>query len=110
MGLLCLFQKKNMKIENLDFIDENHKQKLLSDSQTKNGITGNTLISLRELFSNGYCRTGKSYFKSRSPYKHVWTSKVILVLEILGIQFESGNDAPRGGANGEYVKLLNLKK
>lgn len=68
----------------------------------KNGITsGRVVSSLRELRENGFARTGLSE-KRRSD---VWTDDVVEVLTSIGINCESGNDAPRGGKNGEFVRI-----
>ena len=68
----------------------------------KNGIYKNRVVdSLRELREKGFARTGYSYKTGAD----CWTAEVVQVLKDLNIKCEFGNDAPRGGKNGEFVKL-----
>lgn len=57
--------------------------------------------SLAQLREYGRASTGES---TRRGTK-VWTDKIEAILTEYAIPYESGNDAPRGGKNGEYVKL-----
>lgn len=62
--------------------------------------------SLKELFEKGIARTGRS-----NRYgKKVWTNEVVTACANLGLIVTWGNDAPRGGANGEYVMILDTPK
>ena len=66
----------------------------------KNGInSGRVVSSLRDLRENGFARTGFSQKTGADS----WTEQVIKALEDINISCESGNDAPRGGKNGEFV-------
>lgn len=66
---------------------------------------GNVKTSLTELLNKGSARTGKSGYSKGWASKSIWTSDVTTILSYLKISFATGNDAPRGGANGEYIKL-----
>lgn len=56
---------------------------------------------LEELAALGRVRTGAS----SKGYKRIDTFDVVNVLNRAGIACTYGNDAPRGGANGEWVAL-----
>ena len=74
-------------------------ESLLAEKQNVSGIRGNVRESLENILHFGYARTGKS---SRSG-KQVWTIQVANALRKLGIPCMTGNDAVRGGGNGEFV-------
>lgn len=63
-------------------------------------------------------KSRKWYFKG-SIIRPCWTSgsgrfttnldhsqSICAVLDLLKIKYETGNDAPRGGATGKYIKIL----
>lgn len=66
---------------------------------------GNIKTSLIELLKYGKTKTGKSGYSKGWASKSVWTSDVRIILRNAKIQFESGNTAPKGGANGEFIQL-----
>lgn len=37
-----------------------------------------------------------------------YTNEVIRILSAINVKFEFGNDAPRGGLTGNFVKILNF--
>lgn len=77
-------------IEKLDLSIEQYKRKdRLSNS-------------LAELRRTGRATTGYSTINGTK----VWTDKVSERLTLYGIPHQCGNDAPRGGKNGEYIKLI----
>lgn len=76
----------------------------------KSAIKGNSKTSINELFSKGYTRTGSSGYSKGWSHKSIWTSQVLTDAAKLGLTVISGNDAPRGGASGEYVKLVADKR
>ena len=78
--------------------------------KTIKNYRGNVKQSLTELTTNGFTRTGKSSFSCGYANKSEWTGAVIVACKELGIEIEFGNDAPRKGANGEFVKLVNDKR
>ena len=48
------------------------------------------------------CHTsGSGRFTSNLDY----TSDVVELLSLLGVKFEQGNDSPRGGKTGNFVKI-----
>jgi len=73
-------------------------------------LTRNVRVSIDELYQVGFTRTGKSSYSKGWANKSVWTSDVITACKSLGINYEVGNDAPRGGASGEYVRLMADKR
>jgi hypothetical protein len=35
-----------------------------------------------------------------------YTGRTVAILKLLGLKFETGNDAPRGGLTGNFIKVL----
>jgi hypothetical protein len=60
-------------------------------------------VSISELLTNGTTSTGKN--QNRKNQK--WTKEVCEILAKNGIDFKSGNNAPKGGVCGEFVTLAN---
>lgn len=73
-------------------------QKLEIATEGTRGLVKSSLMQLR---NSGICYTGKN--QNRKTQK--WTIQVCEVLSKNNIPFLSGNDAPKGGVSGEYVKL-----
>lgn len=67
------------------------------------GTRGLIRASISDLITNGITSTGKN--QNRKIQK--WTKEVCEILAKNNIDFESGNDAPKGGVCGEFVKLTN---
>lgn len=67
---------------------------------------GNIRKSLEKII-NGYTviRTGYSGYAKGWARKQVWTMVLSGELQRLKIKHAIGNDAPRGGASGEYVRI-----
>ncbi len=65
--------------------------------------------SLIECIEYGSSRTGKSSYSGGYANKSIWTSDVSNLLIKLAIKHECLNDAPRGGANGESVKITDTR-
>lgn len=65
----------------------------------------NAYKSCVQLLNFGIARTGSSGYSKGWASKSVWTDMVVYVMNQTGIAFERGNDAPRGGANGEFVRI-----
>ena len=65
----------------------------------------NAYKSCVKLLNYGVTRTGSSGYSKGYANKSVWTDMVVYVMNQTGIAFEKGNDAPRGGANGEFVRI-----
>ena len=83
-------------------------QNLLNEKQNISGLRRQCLrTSVAQLLSDGFTRTGSSGWISvrRGASKEIWTQEISDILTNLGIEHECGNDAPRGGANGEFVKV-----
>ena len=83
-------------------------QNLYNEKQNISGLRKNNIRnSVAALLSDGFTHTGSSGWISvrRGASKEIWTKEISDILTNLGIQHECGNDAPRGGANGEYVKV-----
>lgn len=74
-------------------------ESLLAEKQNVSGIRGNVRESLINILNFGYARTGKSDRRGKT----IWTRQVADALRKLGIPCMTGNDAVRGGANGEFV-------
>jgi hypothetical protein len=83
-------------------------QNLYNEKQNISGLRRSNLRnSVAALLSDGFTRTGSSGWISvrRGASKEIWTQEISDILTNVGIEHECGNDAPRGGANGEYVKV-----
>ena len=74
-------------------------------SKLKN-YKGKVKQSLLELFTHGTTCTGESGYRKSRAYKDIWTSEVIRAAHEIGLTVHSGNCYPRGGAGGEWVKLV----
>ena len=83
-------------------------KKMLAAPYRISGITKCSKVHdfLVELRENGHAYTG--YYRG-----HGWrtsatdyTNDVCFQLDKLGIAYETGNDAPRGGVHGNYVKII----
>ena len=74
---------------------------------TKNGSDRRDLVSQACLAAirTGRARTGSSSYSKGWRKKCVITDHVVLQLRALGFDAVAMNDAPRGGANGEYVVI-----
>lgn len=72
---------------------------------TKNGSDRRDLVSQACLAAirTGSARTGSSSYSRGWRHKNVISAHVVLRLRALGYDAVAMNDAPRGGANGEYV-------
>lgn len=70
----------------------------------------NTMQSVKELITSGFTRTGLSGYSRGWARKSIWTTSVIATCKSIGLHVVSGNDAPRCGANGEYVMLVADKR
>lgn len=46
--------------------------------------------------------SGSGRFTSNQDH----TSAVVNILNLLGIKYQSGNDAPKGGLTGNFIKIL----
>lgn len=49
--------------------------------------------------------TGQSGYSKGWANKSIWTAGTSQILNDLGIKHECGNDAPKGGANGEFITI-----
>ena len=78
---------------------KNKLQELLDQKQNVSGLRGKIRQSVEEIAQYGYAHTGES----ARGMKHIWTKEVANVLRGCGIPTKVGNDAPRGGASGEFV-------
>lgn len=59
--------------------------------------------------TTGIARTGTSGFSKGWAKKSVWTNELSNLLTQLDIAHTTGNDAPRGGASGEFVKITDAR-
>ena len=65
--------------------------------------------SLIECIETGSSRTGKSSYSKGWANRTTWTLSVSALLSQIGIAHECLNDAPRGGANGEFIKITDKR-
>ena len=74
------------------------------NEKLENALTGTRGLvreSLKNLRASGIASTGKNQNRKTQS----WTKEVCEILAKNKIPFENGNDAPRGGICGEFVKL-----
>ena len=57
--------------------------------------------------SNGKFRTVQSGHRGGRGTVSDQTYDLITIIEMFGYKYESGNDAPRGGVGGNYIKVSN---
>jgi hypothetical protein len=74
-------------------------------SKLKN-YKGKVKNSLQDLFIHGTTCTGESGYRKSRAYKDIWTAETIKAAHEIGLTVHSGNCYPRGGAGGEWVKLV----
>jgi hypothetical protein len=74
-------------------------------SKLKN-YKGKVRQSLTELFTHGTTCTGESGYRKSRAFKDIWTAETIKASHEIGLTVHSGNSFPRGGAGGEWVKLV----
>jgi len=74
-------------------------------SKLKN-YKGKVRQSLAELFTQGTTCTGESGYRKSRAYKDIWTAQTVFAAHEIGLTVHSGNCYPRGGAGGEWVKLV----
>ena len=58
------------------------------------------------MFANGVVRPCKTSGSGRFTTNLDYTDSTSMELKMLGLKIEVGNDAPRGGATGKYIKML----
>lgn len=99
-----------MKVVNMKFLTDEQKQLLLNDpfvARMKGHIHSALVVnSLRELIEKGFTRTGRSGCSGGYSTKNVWSNEVLRHALTIGLNVEKDNDAPRGGANGELVRVV----
>lgn len=79
-------------------------------NQLINSAKGLTKESVRQVLVNGFATTGRSGYSKGWANKSIWTSQVVEFCKENNIKVEFGNDAPKGGASGEFVKLVSDKR
>ena len=86
-------------------------EKLQIAINSNRGLVKESLVELLSL--NPYLqkkpirlRTGKSGYSKGWASKSIWTSDVLQVLQGSAIKCVAGNDAPRGGASGEFIEIV----
>jgi hypothetical protein len=81
-----------------------------ANTATLAGLRGNVRTAVESIMRTGSARTGSSGFSGGWANKSTWTADTVAACKARGIIVESGNDAPRGGASGEYVRLVADKR
>lgn len=76
---------------------------IISAAKCGNRKVHNSFI---ELLRTGSTQTGSSGYSKGWSHKSIWTADVRSLARSMGLRIESGNNAPRGGASGEYVALV----
>ena len=72
---------------------------------TKSGKLARTYEEVIELLNNPNRIMRPIYWRAKGDSLHDSHEALEYGLAILGIDYETGNDAPRGGMNGYFVKL-----
>lgn len=78
-------------------------EKLRELSDKKKSVVMNQYVD--DLLRNGKAYTVRSRYSGGYYYKKSYTEELDKLLTEHGISHEIGNDAPRGGMNGEFVSL-----
>lgn len=79
-------------------------QKRMSEVKANKNSMAYRMIMLA-MNSNGFIRPVSVQGSGRFIKNADYTSDVITLLKKLNIKFESGNDAPRGGACGNFIQI-----
>lgn len=66
---------------------------------------GRVYYALVSILNHGRAVTGGYTGTGSHVRKWICTSDVCRILDSLGIKYQTGNDAPRGGAAGEFVRV-----
>ncbi len=97
-----------MKVSNIKFLTAKQKSTLKANGVEKI-YSSNERAALQTIVAGGMARTGSSGYSHGYASKNVYTQAVVSLCRKAGIEVVSGNDAPRGGANGEWVKAANKR-
>ena len=73
---------------------------------SKNTVAYQILKSLTESPSNGLIRPCYTSGSGRFTKNMDYTEDLKAILRLAGVKFESGNDSPKGGKPGNYIKIL----
>lgn len=113
----CIFAQQNntvMKIQNITFLTDEQKSKLLKIHEANpmyfaysKGMIASSVVRkmLEEVFKTGFVRTGYYNGLGRWARAQDYTLQISKILTDLEIAHEKGNDAPKGGVSGNFIKL-----
>ncbi len=103
-----------MKISNISFLSDSQKSTLIAYAEshphfylfTRGQIASKPLRGmLQSVLTNGEAKTGYTNGSGRFSSAVDKTGDLCKLLDILGISYVTGNNAPRGGVNGNFVRL-----
>lgn len=81
-------------------------KKYFEEKTTVSGLRGSNRNAIERILDDGIARTGESSIRRGGwKSKAIWTEAVSNILTRFNIEHICGNDAPRGGANGEFVQV-----
>jgi hypothetical protein len=104
-----------MKIQNITFLTEDQKSKLLAIySQNpmgyaySKGMIASSIVRkmLEDVLKTGFVRTGYYNGSGKWATAQDFTAAVSQILSDLQIAHEKGNDASKGGVSGNFIKLV----
>jgi len=84
------------------------KKRLEMLNLNKNTIAYKIVLKILtdENYAKGKVRTCWTSASGRFTTNMCYVEQVSYVLNEIGIKFEYGNDAPRGGVHGDFIKIL----
>ena len=83
------------------------KKRVLDSITTKNGTINKAILQSlsRTIIADGKIYTGYYTGSGRYTNRCSVMDTVKKILELQGYKYEASNDAPRGGADGEHLKV-----
>lgn len=96
-----------MKIENIEFLTDKQVAELSKNDSILLYVNPFIVKKLKELLEVGIIRPTNVQFmsKKRGCQTSCFKDELVAILDTIGISYELGNDAPRGGKNGNYIKV-----
>ena len=105
MYYLCGVIKNIYKMKNLS---KKVQALVLTQKGLVNKTLSNNLSHTSFDFDQGKIYTGYYRGSGRHTQRASVQSDVIALLKARGLKYSTGNDAPKGGASGEYVKCSKI--
>lgn len=89
-------------------------KRLEKTGERKNTLVYKMIKNFCENYDNGVTTLLRPCSLKRGICNHFGyqdkTFELCVLLNKMGVMYERGNDAPKGGKNGIYIKILNMRK